>query len=928
MRVRLFTLLLVPIAAAMVVAALFVNERGEHYDAAERAFQVAELAEEVASLDKALGEEALAASFLVRSSTPSSRAVGLDRFADSNDATNSELADVAATLAASDFDVELSAAAETVAATLTFRGDVADGLISPLQVLDRYSFIRGQLIDALASEALTLETAEGQHHIVALVDLIEVRSAHLDERVAVDLARRYEGWAPGLHSAVVASVANQNANLDNANRFLLGDEVEPPGLLTSWRTQISVAEEAPPVSARVWAGLSDAWLNEMDSEVADHLARTMDYLAGELSAAEEARFAAILGVSAAVLAAMLIASIVSVSLVRRLSIITQQARRMAAGLETRRTSPEVRGSDELGQLAGAFDEMISQIETRTTNQWLESTVLESIAHGESFEMVLELAAPLLGTNEHGESFHRFVTNATGDIMVEATGAASETATPATEAFPIEQLPDTPEARTVLGLVRTARQRDDDHIQLAWQATRDELTGLFNRGAILAEALEIECTDSGGPQSGLLYVDLDGFKAVNDQFGHAAGDRVLIAQSKRLSDLAAGAGGVVGRLGGDEFLLVVPNMADDEALARFAQVLVNDLARPTPSTSGTFHVTASAGGVMARSGTAPLKLLNDADAALYDAKRLGRQRAVISTQQLRDQILETEQLRKDVLTGLASSEFKPWYQPIWAAGGTTLVGVEALARWEHPDRRLVSPAVFLPVAEELNLLAELDRRIFEAVCRQVVSWQETGYVFDYVHFNLSTAWLEDPDFLADTTRIMAETGCPPEAIVAEVTESGLMTDIGTNSHRLQKLREAGIRIAVDDFGQGYSSLAYLSDLPVDLLKIDRRFVDRVDKEESNQAIVSAIVSLGRSLGLRIVAEGLERPEELEFLTEAGCDLFQGFLLARPTPAAETTAMIARSRQPSTDGLPGGALSIDGLTRTHGQEAVSYTPPRSS
>ncbi|MGH1490061.1 MAG: EAL domain-containing protein [Acidimicrobiales bacterium] len=903
MRVRLFTLLVVPIVAVMVLAALFLDERGERYNAAETAFSAAVIADEVAALDKALGDEALASSQLAQTSATSARASAFAKLTLASSLTDLELEKVVARLEERPYHPELSGALEVVKATLAFRSDVADGLASPLQMLDRYSHIRGVLIDALATQALALTTAEGQQHLLALVDLIEARSAHLDERVSVDLARRYGAWAPGLHSAVVASIADQNAHLDNANRFLFGSEVTAPQLLIAWRKQIVVSDDAPNVSARAWAALSDSWLADMDGEIAQQRARTMDFLAEEVATAEDARFAAIIGVSAATLAAMLIASVVAVRLVRRVSIITQQARRMAAGLQTRRTSPDVSGSDELGQLATAFDEMISQIETRTTNQWIESTVLESIVHGESIDTVLDLTAPLLGVTEDGIPRYRITSDTDSNILVEPTSESIESAHGHAGPLPIEQLADTPEARTVLGLVRMAHQRDADHTKLAWQATRDELTGLLNRGAILTEALNIECNDDGpGRRAGLLYVDLDGFKAINDQFGHSAGDRVLVTQSQRLTDLITRAGGVVGRLGGDEFLIVVPEVDGEAALIELAAHVVSDLGAPTPSSNGTFHVSASVGGVMARPGVAPLKLLNDADAALYNAKKLGRRQAVISTKKLRDAILETEQLRQDVLNGTEREEFKPWFQPIWGEGGATLVGMEALARWEHPERGMVSPAIFLPVAEEMNLLPQLDRMMFEAVCAQAVVWLNAGYFLEFVHYNLSTAWLEDPGFVSDTAGILAQTGCPPQAVVAEVTESGLMTDIGSNSHRLQKLREAGIRIAVDDFGQGYSSLAYLSDLPVDLLKIDRRFVDRVDEEESNQAIVSAIVSLGRSLDLHIVAEGLERPEELDFLAAVGCDLFQGFLLARPSPAAEATALLARSRAPSHDRPP--------------------------
>ena len=318
--------------------------------------------------------------------------------------------------------------------------------------------------------------------------------------------------------------------------------------------------------------------------------------------------------------------------------------------------------------------------------------------------------------------------------------------------------------------------------------------------------------------------------------------MLIAQAARLTDIVSEYDGIAGRLGGDEFLVLLPRVEDEATLRKITNRMVGELAEPVPASKGSYQVGVSIGGVLTRPDVPALKLLNDADAALYEAKKQGRGHSLISDQRLRDQILEAEQLNRDVLLGLENQQFTPWFQPIWGDGGATLAGMEALARWQHPERGLVSPGVFLPVAEEANMLSRLDRLMFEQVCRQVVLWREAGLELDMVHYNMSTAWLEEPDFVAETARILDETGCPPEAIVAEVTESGLMTDISSNSHRLQELRESGIRIAVDDFGQGYSSLAYLSDLPVDLLKIDRRFVDRIDQEESNQAIVSAVVNL--------------------------------------------------------------------------------------
>jgi HAMP domain-containing protein len=508
MRTRLFALLVVPVVAVSVLAGFFVNERSDRFRAAEQAFAVAELAEQVAALDQALGDETLAATRVARGADGIGRAPGFLSYSAAAAATDAEVANVNARLNQGRYHSELTGAVESIERTLAFRSDVTGGRISPLQILDRYSHIRGLLLDALAAQTLAVTSPEGQQGLLVLVDLFEARSAHLTERVAVEVARSNGRWAPGLQSAMAASVAGQTAHLDNANRFLFGREVESPTLLAAWRTQITFSNGPPIVNARVWTDLSDRWLAELTGQIEGQTVRTMGVLSQQVAAAERVRLAALVGAGGTVLLALLVASVVSVRLVRRVSIITNQARRLAAGLDTDRTSPEVRGSDELGQLAEAFDEMTSQIETRATNQWIESTVLESIVQGASVETVLDYAAPLLGVTDEGQPLYRFCSEADNRVMVEPTKAAVERLGVPDEPIPIEELSHLAEARTALGLALMARQRDADHHKLAWQASRDELTGLLNRGAILAEALGLERSeDDDGPCPGLLYVIL-------------------------------------------------------------------------------------------------------------------------------------------------------------------------------------------------------------------------------------------------------------------------------------------------------------------------------------------------------------------------------------------------------------------------------------
>jgi len=792
----------------------------------------------------------------------------------------------------------------------------------------RYAYVRGLLLDALSAQATVMVDAEGQQQIVALIALIKTRGAHLDERVVIELAIRYQRWAPGQHSAAIEAVSIQNDRIAFAEDYFPLDELLPPPILIEWREEISISDALPDRPVERWSQISDIWLARLSSTITE----TRDQIASSLAQAEETaariRLATIAGVVATLVLALALTIAIGFRLVRRMSIITGQAKSMADGLPAARTYPRVGGDDELGQLASAFDEMITHIETRSHHQEIESTALEALVQGAPLGDVLDRIALLFGTDDEGNARYRF-TRAPGDQGRHHTAPTDALQIMAVDPSAPPVALDTPAARTAFGIVAMAEQRDADHHKLAFQATRDELTGLLNRGAIIERVLG-ETTVAPGQREhdvcfGVLYIDLDGFKAINDQFGHPIGDHVLLEQSRRMSASISDVGGWIGRLGGDEFLAVLPGLGTDGEVEAFSRQLVGRLCQPIVHGQHHHDVSASIGAISAQAGVSPRTLLHEADTALYEAKKLGGGQALLSTPELRHRAVETERLKADLLNGFAAEEFVPWYQPIWGNGGSSLVGLEALVRWVHPVRGVVAPGEFLPVVEELHLLPELDSAVFRAVCRQTVAWLGAGHEVRQVHVNISADRLEAPNFIEDTRRILDETGCPPSAIVAEVTESGLMTDAASNGRRLQLLREMGVRVAVDDFGQGYSSLAYLSDLPVDLLKIDRSFVDRIDQSPTNEAIVSAVLDLGRSLDLTVVAEGLERIEELEYLVGVGCQLFQGYLLGGPTPALETTSLLGRSRaEPSprpSDSLALGALLSEARPR---QTAPSRAP----
>ncbi|MBI5106413.1 MAG: EAL domain-containing protein [Solirubrobacterales bacterium] len=431
-------------------------------------------------------------------------------------------------------------------------------------------------------------------------------------------------------------------------------------------------------------------------------------------------------------------------------------------------------------------------------------------------------------------------------------------------------------------------------QIAYLAYHDSLTGLPNR-ALLAEHLELALARAqrSGQAVALLYLDLDDFKLVNDSLGHPAGDELLchialrLGERRREMDLLA-------RQGGDEFLLLLADLdrPDAEGAARrVADGLLRALQRPFTIAGAEFHTGASVGISLfpADAGNAD-QLLAHADAAMYAAKAAGRNGVALydgDPNEPLERLSMTSRLRK----ALARRELVVHWQPIVDPADRTLHKLEALVRWNDPLRGLVLPSEFIPFAEDTGLIDRVGDWVLEAVADQVDAWARRGLAVPEVTVNVSPRQLRRPDF-ADRVRRRLE-GAPPGVLTVEITESAAMSDPLRVEPALQELHDAGVRIAVDDFGAGYSSLTRLRRLPVQVLKIDRSFLQGVPEDGEAAAIVTAIVELAAALGMEAVAEGVETEAQREFLIGIGCPLAQGFLLGRPAPAADVEPLLARA-----------------------------------
>jgi diguanylate cyclase (GGDEF)-like protein/PAS domain S-box-containing protein len=412
-----------------------------------------------------------------------------------------------------------------------------------------------------------------------------------------------------------------------------------------------------------------------------------------------------------------------------------------------------------------------------------------------------------------------------------------------------------------------------------RAFHDPLTGLANRARFedqLAHA-------SGNAETSVLFIDLDNFKTVNDSLGHAAGDQFLSEVARRLGSCVR-VGDMVARMGGDEFAVLVSGVDSKMRAPRIAERILRELAEPIEVHRRAITPSASIGIACGDDVQNAQEILRDADLALYEAKRSGKGRAQLYRPVMHAAALEQLELETDMRLALERGEFELYYQPLFGLSDGELIGYEALMRWQHPARGLLGPGTFIQLAEETGLIVPLTRWALSAACGQVAIWNSNGSAPLEVSVNLSLVNLEDYEIIQDVSAALKAAGIRPEHLVLEITESTVMREHDMGKEILHALKKLGVRLALDDFGTGYSSLSRLSELPFDSLKIPRPFIERITDDEQDFALTQGIVDLGHHLDLTIVAEGIETARQLGSVRAIGCELGQGYLLAKPAPAA--------------------------------------------
>jgi diguanylate cyclase (GGDEF)-like protein/PAS domain S-box-containing protein len=437
-------------------------------------------------------------------------------------------------------------------------------------------------------------------------------------------------------------------------------------------------------------------------------------------------------------------------------------------------------------------------------------------------------------------------------------------------------------------------------RLEYQAFHDSLTGLPNRTLFLQRLSNaIERTRQGSDMVGLLFLDLDDFKVINDSLGHKAGDRLLMGVCERLLACLR-PGDMVARLGGDEFTVLLDNLTEVGDAENVAARVVEAVKRPFNLDRQQVFISTSIGIAVSVTGTErPDDLLRNADVAMYEAKHRGKSRYALFDQSMNVRAWKRLQTEIDMRRALDTGEFVVYYQPIVRLDTRRVTEVEALVRWQHPQRGLVPPSEFIPVAEETGLIVDLGRWVLDESCRQMREWQRRlGPVAPTaIGVNLSVGQFKDPDLLTDVARVLRDTRLNTRCLNLEITESVAMDDPDAAGELLRALRDTGARITLDDFGTGYSALSYLRRFPINGLKVDRSFVRDIGVHGEDSPIVHALVAFAQTLNLKVTAEGVETPEQAAYLESIGCDHGQGYYFARPASAAQVELLFRAGRLPA-------------------------------
>ncbi len=505
----------------------------------------------------------------------------------------------------------------------------------------------------------------------------------------------------------------------------------------------------------------------------------------------------------------------------------------------------------------------------------------------------QVTRPLLGNHWQTEVMSQRRWQAT-NVCLRPDGMPSFTADCEIVPFHVDGTPTTPDLRHAVVLIADVSDRAAEHARIAWEATHDSLTGLAN-SAVLEERLghALDLANLSGAWPAVLCIDLDRFKSVNDQLGHRTGDRLLIDAARRIQRSVRPVD-TVARLDGDGFVVLCETLDRPDIAEQISARILQSMEEPFDFNGERVFVSASIGIVHAdEQSTDATGLLNGADLAMYCAKQNGRNRIEtfdVAMQSGNRRRVDTERALREALD---SDDISVVYQPIFSTSEGALVAFEALARWEHPTLGKIAPSEFIPLAEETGLIAALGERVLDIACRDAASWQEAAHYTIGLHVNVSGRQVGASNFVSYLARVIRHHHIEPSTLTLEMTESVLLDNPERAAARLTALREIGVHVGIDDFGVGYSSLAYIRRFPLDVLKVDPQFVAGLAQSPQGQQNLQQIIDLAAGLDYIVIAQGVEQPEELVMLRDLGFEFAQGFLLAQPMPPTEALLLAAVS-----------------------------------
>ncbi len=442
------------------------------------------------------------------------------------------------------------------------------------------------------------------------------------------------------------------------------------------------------------------------------------------------------------------------------------------------------------------------------------------------------------------------------------------------------------------MVSIILHRNEQQEQL-WQiAHHDALTGLPNRPFIDSQIQHaISNADRNQNSLALMFIDMDNFKDINDSYGHDFGDKVLLRSMECIKSCLR-EGDIVARHGGDEFLLILENFKNKLAVEMIAEKILSKFSEQMEFDGRKLTVQFSIGiSLYPDDGSTSAELMKNADIAMYQAKASGKNAIHYFRKELGEKILQKVQLEQEIRAALTKDEFELYFQPQYRGDNNDIESLEMLIRWNHPVRGFLLPGEFIPIAEQSQLINELSRVIFAKACRQGVEWINQGFSLPNISLNLSVAQLK-PGCAEWLVQLLDETGFPAQKLELEITETLLMKRGDEGIAELNKMRDTGVSFAMDDFGIGYSSLSQLKKLPIDKLKIDRSFVMNLEQDEKDQALVKTVITMGKNLGMSVVAEGVENRQQQDILLQFGCDLIQGFYRQRPASVQQIEQLLER------------------------------------